>query len=97
MRMMTLDRVDAVLISPGNIALAAVISENQWLQQHKNDFVVVQPPFKKDPNYLGIPKQMNKSDLLPEINQALLDIQQDGTYEKIVDAQVSHYLESLSQ
>lgn len=97
MRMMNLDRVDAVLLSPGKIALAAVISENEWLRENKENFVVIQPPFKKDPNFLGIPKQMNKSHLLPKINAALADMHQDGTYEKIVELQVDLYMKSLSQ
>jgi ABC-type amino acid transport substrate-binding protein len=97
MRMMNLDRVDAVLLSPGKMALASVISENEWLREHRDDFVVIQPPFKKDPNFLGIPKQMNKSHLLPKINAALIEIHDDGTYEKIVKVQVDMFMESLSQ
>jgi ABC-type amino acid transport substrate-binding protein len=97
MRMMNLDRVDAVLLSPGKMALASVISENEWLREHQDDFVVIQPPFKKDPNFLGIPKQMNKSHLLPKINAALTEIHQDGTYEKIVKVQVDLFMESLSR
>jgi ABC-type amino acid transport substrate-binding protein len=95
MRMMVFDRVDAVLLSPGQIALASVIAENEWLQEHEDDFVIVQPAFKRDPNYLGIPKSMNQSDLLPKINEALLAIQADGTQERILEEQVDLFLQSL--
>lgn len=95
MRMMVFDRVDAVLLSPGQIALASVIAENEWLQEHEGDFVIIQPAFKRDPNFLGIPKSMGQSDLLPKIDEALLAIQADGTQERIIKEQVDLFLHSL--
>ncbi len=85
MQMLTRDRVDAVLLSPGEIALEGVIAENDWLQNHRDDFVLITPPYKLDPNYLGIPKSMNKSHLLEPINAALKEIFADGTHKKIVE------------
>lgn len=97
MRMMAANRVDAVLISPGKMALASVIAENDWLIGRKDDFVVISPPYKKDPNFLGIPKSMQQSQLLGPINAALQAIQDDGTYQTIVDRQVQQFMESLEQ
>ena len=95
MRMLTLDRVDAILLSPGNMALQSVIADNEWLIEHSGQFVILDPPYKKDPNYLGIPKSMNQSHLLPAINQALTDMQNDGTYKVIVDRNIELVLEQL--
>jgi ABC-type amino acid transport substrate-binding protein len=96
MRMLELDRVDAVLISPGRVALETVIAENEWLQKHRDDFAILQPPYKEDPNYLGIPKSMGKSHLLQDINKALLDMRKDGTYQTIVDKNIQAVLEQLT-
>jgi len=95
MRMLTLDRVDAILLSPGKIALQTVIGENQWLTEHQDQFVILEPPYKRDPNYLGIPKSMNQAHLLPAINQALTAMHEDGTYKLIVDRNVRLVLEQL--
>jgi ABC-type amino acid transport substrate-binding protein len=97
MRMLSLDRVDAILLSPGKLALESIIHENKWLEEHRNSFVVIEPPYKRDPNYLGIPKSMNKSHLLPLINQALKEINTDGTYKKIVDRNIQKVIDQFDQ
>ena len=84
-QMLTRDRVDAVLLSPGKIALEGLIAENKWLQAHREDFALVKPPYKLDPNYLGIPKSLHKSYLLGPINAALKDIYAEGLHAEIVD------------
>lgn len=97
MRMLNLGRVDVVLLSPGNIALQSIISENDWLKENQDKFEILSPAYKKDPNYLGIPKAMGKSHLLPKINKALKDIFEDGTHEQIVERRVSAFLEGLKK
>lgn len=95
MRMLTANRVDLVLVSPGRIALETVIARNDWLSDHREDFVILDPPYKSDPNFLGIPKSMNKSHLLPIINDALSAIKADGTYEKIIDKNIEKALNAI--
>lgn len=95
MRMLTLDRVDAILLSPGILAVEATIAENEWLVEHRNDFSMLSPPYKRDPNFLGIPKVMNKSELLIPINGALQSMIDDGTHKKIVDRNIDEFLKIL--
>lgn len=95
MRMLTANRVDVVLVSPGRIALELVIARNAWLSNNREDFVILDPPYKSDPNFLGIPKSMNKSHLLPVINQAIAEIKADGTYEKIIDKNIAKTLTAI--
>ncbi|WP_196159214.1 ABC transporter substrate-binding protein [Reinekea sp. G2M2-21] len=96
MRMLELNRVDAVLISPGRVALETVIAENEWLSEHRDDFIILPRAYKKDLNYLGIPKSMGKSYLLRDINKALLDMRKDGTYQAIVDKNIQAVLDQLT-
>lgn len=97
MRMLTADRVDLVLVSPGRIALETVIARNDWLREHHDDFVILSPPYKSDPNFLGIPKSMNKSHLIPLINKALAAIKSDGTHKKIVERNIERVLTMLKE
>ncbi|WP_162181376.1 substrate-binding periplasmic protein [Thalassospira australica] len=84
MLMLSQGRVDAVLLSPGKIAFASVMASNDWLTDHLDEFVIVSPAYKLDPNYLGIPKILGKSHLIAPINTALAEIFEDGTHERIV-------------
>ena len=95
MRMLSADRVDLVLMSPGRIALETVISSNDWLAANRDDFIILTPVYKYDPNYLGIPKSMNKSHLLPAINKALNNMKSDGTHKKIVDRNINIVVREL--
>ncbi|MBT4627205.1 MAG: amino acid ABC transporter substrate-binding protein [Rhodospirillales bacterium] len=85
MQMLAKGRLDAILLSPGRIALESLIADHKWLRDHKDNFVLISPPYKLDPNYLGIPKSMNKSHLLEPINMAIKAMNEDGTHKRIVD------------
>ncbi len=85
LKMLARDRLDGVLVSPGAFALEPLFREDTELEQDRSNFLVVEPPMKLDPNYLGIPKVMEKSYLLEPINAALKEIREDGTFSKIVD------------
>lgn len=97
LRMLLVDRLDAVLLSPGRVALSTIIAESEVLKQHKDDFVILEPSYKLDPNYLGIPKSMNKEHLLPIINKALKEISSDGTHKLIVEKNIQQVLKELGQ
>jgi ABC-type amino acid transport substrate-binding protein len=95
LRMLLVGRVDAVMLSPGKLALAAEISKNKWLKEHEGSFVVLSPPYKSDPNYLGIPKIMNKGHLMESINTALTNMRSDGTHKAIVDRNIEKVISEL--
>lgn len=84
MRLLMLERVDVVILSPGRAAFDAMMTSTPWLKAREHEFVVAKRPFKIDPNYIGIPKAMNKSHLLPKINEALKEIEQDGTLSEVI-------------
>lgn len=85
MLMLAQDRVDAVLLSPGKVAYASVMASNDWLKNHQDEFMIVSPPYKLDPNHLGIPKILGQSHLIAPINSALAEIFEDGTHASIVE------------
>lgn len=95
MRMLNMGRVDLVLLSPGNIALQSIIAENKWLQENKDQFEILSPIYKQDPNYLGMPKSMGKSHLLPPINKALKEMFEDGTHSRIVKQRIDAFIANL--
>jgi len=95
LRMLAAGRVDFVLLSPGRIALETIIAENSWLQAHRDDFVIISPPYKLDPNYIGIPKSLGKQHLLEPINDAIRQLRADGTYDRIVQEVINDILDEL--
>ncbi|MCK7616195.1 substrate-binding periplasmic protein [Roseibium sediminicola] len=95
LRMLVAGRVDLVLLSPGAIALETVIAENEWLREHKDDFKVLSPPYKLDPNYVGFPKTMDIPGALEMINDAIHNMNVDGTYAKIVSAETKTIIDEL--
>lgn len=97
LQMLAYDRIDTVLLSPGRIALESVLAQVPYLREHRDDYVILQPPLKLDPNYLGMPKSMRKSHLLPKINAALSEMMQDGTHQKIIDKIVAEVLQDLEK
>lgn len=84
LKMLARGRLDAVLVSPGAFALEPLFNEDEDLAGMRDEYVVVDPPLKLDPNFLGIPKSMGKTYLLQKINQALEEIREDQTYARII-------------
>lgn len=97
LQMLAYNRIDTVLLSPGRVALESVLTQEPYLREHRDDYIILEPPFKLDPNYLGIPKSLNKSHLLPKINAALESMMQDGTHKKIVERVTNEALEELKR
>jgi len=97
MQMLTRDRVDMVLVSPGRIALETVVAENPWLKAHRDEFVMISPPYKLDPNFLGIPKSMNLANVIKPFNEALASIHADGTYDRIVQRNIDKVITELNE
>jgi len=84
LKMLARGRLDAVLVSPGSFALEPLFIEDKDLEGTRDQYVVVDPPLKLDPNFLGIPKTMGKIYLLEKIDKALRDIREDQTYAQII-------------
>ena len=78
-------RIDVALIGLGKTGLNHILRDDPKLLQHKNEFVVLEKPFKRDPNYLGFAKTMNMKEFLQEVNQVLHKGHGDGTIQKIIN------------
>lgn len=79
-------RIDCALISPGAYALERTVAEDALLTAHKDQFVVLPKPFKRDPNYLGFAKSMGMKDFLDAFNAALEQARESGEIQAIIDA-----------
>ena len=78
-------RIDVALIGPGKAGLNQVLKDNPELLQKKDEFVVLNKPFKRDPNYLGFVKTMNMKEFLQEFNQVLQKGYEDGSIQQIIN------------
>lgn len=76
--------MDVALIGPGKSGVNAAIQKDPFLKKNKDKFVILPIPFNRDPNYLGLAKQMDKKDFLIKFNKALEKGHKSGTFEKIV-------------
>lgn len=77
-------RIDAALISPGKAALYQTIQRDTDLRQHRAEFVVLDVPFKRDPNYLGFAKGMEQKTFLDEFNGVIEKGYATGIIQKII-------------
>lgn len=79
-------RIDAALIGPGKAGLEQVLQSDPQLMQRKDEFVILEHAFKRDPNYLGFAKTMNMKKFLEEFNLVLQKGYKDGTIQQIIDS-----------
>ena len=77
-------RIDVALISPGLMGLEKTINADPALKAHRDEFVALPVPFKRDPNYLGIPKSLNMTAFIKKFNAVLNKGIQDGTIPGII-------------
>lgn len=97
LQMLMYGRVDTVLMSPGRVALESTLAENTFLMEHRNDYVLLDKPFKLDPNFLGVPKSLGKTAVLAKIDKALDAIKLEPLYNEIVERNIEKVLASLKQ
>ncbi len=64
-------RVDAAIVSNGQVGLDAMIKADPELMARKNEFVILAVPLVRDPLYLGFAKSMKMTDFLHGFNQSL--------------------------
>lgn len=77
-------RIDAALISPGKPALYQTIQQDVDLTRHQAEFVVLDVPFKRDPNFLGFAKGMGQTKFLDEFNAVIEKGYATGAIQKII-------------
>lgn len=78
-------RIDVALIGPGRVGLSRVLRDDSELYQHRNEFVVLEKPLGRDPNYLGFMKNLKMEAFLQEFNQILKKGNENGTIQRIMD------------
>lgn len=77
-------RIDIALINPGRPALDNFLRADPSLWKNRDKFVVLENPYKKDPNYLGFAKTANYKGFLLKFNIALQEAKQSGAIDRIV-------------
>lgn len=78
-------RMDCAFINPGEPALRYTVKQDKELLQHKEEFVILSRPFKRDPNFLGFSKKMGMTDFLQAFNAELKKAYESGAIQKIID------------
>lgn len=64
-------RVDAAVVTHGQIGLDAILKSDAELLANKNEFVILANPLVRDPLHLGFAKSMKMTPFLHEFNQSL--------------------------
>ena len=64
-------RIDAAVVTHGQIGLNAILKSDPELLANKNEFVILANPLVRDPLYLGFAKSMKMTPFLQEFNQSL--------------------------
>lgn len=78
-------RIDVALIGPGKAGLNRTIEQNEELVANRDKFVVLETPFKRDPNYLGFSKKLKMNRFLEVFNQVIKTGIQNGEIQKIIE------------
>jgi len=64
-------RLDAAVVSHGQIGLDAILKSDPELLANKHEFVILANPLVRDPLHLGFAKSMKMMPLIHEFNQSL--------------------------
>jgi hypothetical protein len=64
-------RLDAAIVSNGQIGLDAILKTDPELLANRSEFVVLATPLVRDPLHLGFAKSMKMTNFLREFNQSL--------------------------
>ena len=78
-------RIDVALLSPGRAGVMEVIRQDPALLARQDEFVILNKPFKRDPNYLGFAKSRQMQPFIQEFNAALKRAHQSGAIQQIID------------
>ncbi|GAK58371.1 amino acid ABC transporter substrate-binding protein, PAAT family [Candidatus Vecturithrix granuli] len=85
LRKLLAKRMDCAFINPGEVALHYTVKQDEELLRHKEEFVVLPTPFKRDPNFLGFSKKMGMANFLQAFNAELKKAYESGAIQKIID------------
>lgn len=78
-------RIDCALLSPGKFAFYQTVAQEKSLHGKEGEFSILDTPLKKDPNYLGFAKSMDKSAYLESFNAAIKKGYESGDIPKIIE------------
>lgn len=85
-KMLLADRLDAVLVSPGEAALRMQIQEDSFLSENKKEFVALPHPLTRDPNFVAFAKSKKMDKFIKKFNKHLKAAMVDGTLKTIIDS-----------
>jgi len=83
LRMLLAGRIDAALMGPGPDSVRFTVIRDKTLMENRELFIILDPPFVRDDNYIGFTRFMRQSETLEKINAALRDMRRDGTIARI--------------
>lgn len=83
LRMLLAGRIDAALMGPGPASVRFAVARDKTLMENREQFVILDPPFIRDDNYIGFTRFMRQTETLQKINAALRDMRRDGTTARI--------------
>ncbi len=85
-------RIDVAVIGPGKAGFYAGIAGSNDLTSQQNQFVILDSPFKRDPNYLGFAKSMNMTGFLTQFNSIIDQGRANGDLQKIIEHHAPQYI-----
>lgn len=80
------ERIDVMIVGPGVAGFESILQSAPELLEQREQFVILPVPFKKDPNYMGVPKSLNQGDFIQRFNNALQKGKDSGEIAKIIQS-----------
>ncbi|GAA3922036.1 ABC transporter substrate-binding protein [Litoribacillus peritrichatus] len=85
LRMLLKGRIDAAIINPGEHALNMIVDNDEFLSQHKDQFVVLEKRLDLDPNYLAFSKNVDNQAFIEAFNQVIKSGYKRGDIQRIIE------------
>ncbi len=82
--------VDAVVYGPGKYGVEKLLLRNPKLLKDKKNITILKTPFKRDANYLGIPKQLNMTEFIKAFNKGIDKGYKTGVFDEIIQRHYIH-------
>ena len=78
-------RIDVTIIGPRKMGLMHVLQDDPDQFQYRDEFVVLDKPLRRDPNYLGFVKTMKMKPFLQELNMILSKGRKNSEIQRIIE------------
>ena len=82
--------VDAVVYGPGKYGFEQLFRRNPQLIKDKKKLTLLDKPFKRDANYLGIPKQLKMTEFIKAFNKGIDKGYETGAFDEIIKRHYIH-------